>query len=434
VAVTDHHQPKESGLPQADAIAHPALAGRAAPLAAAGLCGSAVAWKTAWAALAAWRKAQGGGLTAEDKEHLKDSMVLAALGTVADVVPLHGENRLLVRHGLARLGGTADEGLKAILAVCGLGGLVLAEDVGFKIGPRFNAAGRLGQAMRVVELLTGTGTGAGGPEAMAELAGHLDWANRTRQRIEREIVAEAREQAEAQVEAGRAALVVSSPHWHPGVIGIVASRLVERFQRPALVVSFGTASGLGYGSGRSTPSLPLHAALAACTRHLAVHGGHAMAAGFKVRPESLDAFREAFWAHASGTFGGVPPPQPLVMEANMSLGDVTAGLVRDLERLEPHGAGNPRPLFYLGGCRIESARVIGQDGTHLSLTVSHPTSRSVRCIAFGMAERKDELRGFVDLAAVPRINEWQGRVSAELEIKDIRQAEARRPGQGGGDA
>lgn len=420
VIVTDHHQPKAE-LPRDAILVHPGLPNR--PSAAPNLCGSAVAWTVARATARAYRELDPLETDTHDdvRELLHDSLALASIGTVADVVPLVGENRAVVRHGLARLMRSTDAGLVALLGVCGLEKGVLAEDVGFKIGPRINAAGRLGAAGRVIDLLRGNHT----PAEAARLAGYLDQANSLRQRIERTIAAEAREQASAQVDTSRGGVVVASADWHPGVIGIVASRLVERFGRPALIVSFGTRSGVGYGSGRSIPGLPLHEALQACGRHLVSHGGHAMAAGFKVLPENLEALRHAFWSYCESRYGGPPPPPPLVVEAEAKIGQLSADLVLELAKLEPHGASNPRPYFVLRDCRVESAKVIGKQGDHLSLTVSHPgpgSGNRIRCVGFGMGERLDEFRGFVDVVGVPKVNEWMGRKSVELEIKDARRS------------
>ena len=414
--VTDHHQPK-AVLPDAAALVHPALPGRVG--AAPNLCGSAVAWTLGRCVVRAFLR----GDPAPDhlKEILGDGLARAAVGTVADVVPLVGENRAVVRHGLARLGRTADTGLAALLEACGLKDkAILAEDIGFKVGPRINAAGRLGAAGRVIDLL---GTSQH-PDEAARLAGYLDYCNQTRQRTERAILSAARDQGAEQVRDGRAAVVVAHDDWHPGVIGIVASRLVERFGRPALVVSFGTLSGVGYGSGRSIPGLGLHTALDECMPHLVAGGGHAMAAGFKVRPEKLAAFREAFWAYCAAHYGGPPPPPPLVVEAEAEVAQLTIETVRDLARLEPHGAANPRPYFLLRNCRVERSKLIGERQDHLSLTVSHPGPKSnqIRCVGFGMGERIDETRGFLDVVGVPKINEWMGRKSVEMELKDFRAA------------
>jgi single-stranded-DNA-specific exonuclease len=412
VIVTDHHQPKEE-LPQDATLVHPGLPGIVA--AAPNLCGSAVAWTVARATV---RAMYGGSPPDDIVEMVRDGMAMAAVGTVADVVPLIGENRAVVRHGLHRLSQTEHPGLAALVRVCGLTRRVESEDVGFQIGPRINAAGRLGAASRVIDLLGR----ASSPLEADKLAEYLNYANALRQKTERDILREARDQAAEQVALGRPGVVVASANWHPGIIGIVASRLVERFGRPALIVSFGTRSGLGYGSGRSIPGLALHEALRACGDHLLSHGGHAMAAGFKVAAANLENLRHAFWGYCESRYGGPPPPPPIVAECSAHLADITVPLIGELAKLEPHGAANPRPFFFLKGCRVEQSKRIGAREDHLSVTVSHPGVRpvKVRGVGFGMGERAKEMLGFVDVIAVPKINEWQGRRSAELEIKDFR--------------
>ncbi len=438
VVVTDHHRPKDV-LPDADAIAHPDLPGPNRKGPSDNLCGSAAAWKTACEVMRSYRKRTktGSGVAADrltegDLLLLRECMAPAATGTVGDVVPLVGENRVIVRHGLEVFTRTTHPGFVALREASDIDGPVGAEDVGFRIGPRINAAGRLGFAGEVVTLLGDdwpTGAvgvdGAAGVRSPGDIARHMDYANTERRRIERKILAEATAQAEIQVAAGDAALVVGSADWHPGVIGIVASRLVERFQRPALIVSFGTRSGIGYGSGRSTPRLALNEALHGCGSWLKAYGGHAMAAGFKVERENFEAFSRDFRDRTAGTFGGVPPPEPLDMEAELLPGDVTVALVESLVGLEPHGAANPRPLFLMRRVRATQVREIGKDKTHLSFGVFAAGSPSVRCIAFGAADRKERLAaGPVDLACVPTVNVYMGRKSPQLEVKDFREARA----------
>ena len=171
-----------------------------------------------------------------------------------------------------------------------------------------------------------------------------------------------------------------------------------------------------------------HSALDACGAHLVSHGGHAMAAGFKVRPENYAAFRAAFWDYCAARYGGPPPPPPLVVEAEARVEQLSLEMVRDLAKLEPHGAGNPRPFFLLRGCRVERAKLIGERQDHLSMTVSHPGPKAnqIRCVGFGMGERVEEVKGFVDVIGVPKINEWMGRKSVEMELKDFRPTPATR--------
>src|SRR5262249_22908605 len=287
-----------------------------------GLSGSAVAFKVAWALC---QKFCGGErVGARHREVLLDAGGLAALGIVADVVPLHDENRILGRHGLVRLQQSPSMGLRALMESSGLtaGGEVRASDIGFKLGPRLNAAGRLGCARLVVELLTTTS-----PQKAFDLAQFLDKQNQDRQKLERRIAGEAREQVAAHALGETPALVLTSPDWHAGVIGIVAGRLAESYGRPVLLIAqrrerpedaaADPADGalIGQGSGRSIPGFPLHEALEACGEHLLSHGGHQAAAGFKILPERIDAFRASFCAFAAAHFPSGPPAPRLVIDA-----------------------------------------------------------------------------------------------------------------------
>jgi single-stranded-DNA-specific exonuclease len=413
--ITDHHEPK-AALPEAEVLVHPRLPEGAYPFG--GLSGSGVAFKLAWALC---KRACGSDkVTAPLRECLLNAVALAALGTVADVVPLHDENRILVRHGLARLRHSPGEGLKALLRSAGLGDkpALAAGDIGYTLGPRLNAAGRLGTARLAVELLT-----TPSPQRAADLARYLEEQNERRQQLERRIFHAARELAERDGHAARPALVLAGPEadWHPGLIGIVAGRLAEQYGRPALMVALRDGD-VAVGSGRSVPGFRLHEALAACADDLLTHGGHASAAGFRLRPAALDAFRERFCAVAERHFGGVPPPPRLVLDAEVPLAALTPGLAEALARLEPYGAGNPQPLLLAGDLQVVGEpRRVGGGERHLSFRVRQQ-GRDLKAIAFGMAERTEELLsagGRCCLAFTPRLNEWQGRRSVDLEVRDF---------------
>jgi single-stranded-DNA-specific exonuclease len=431
--ITDHHEPKDR-LPPAAVLVHPRLPDGSYPFW--GLSGSAVAFKVAWALC---QKVCGGERVGpRHREFLLDAVGLAALGIVADVVPLHDENRILVRHGLLRLQQSPSPGLKALMESAGLtaGGAVRASDIGFKLGPRLNAAGRLGCARLVVELLTTTS-----PQRAFDLAQFLDKQNQDRQKLERRIAGEAREQVGACVLAETSALVLTSPEWHAGVIGIVAGRLVELYGRPVLLIAQrrerpedaatdpGDGLLVGQGSGRSIPGFPLHEALQACGEHLLSHGGHQAAAGFKILPERIEAFRASFCAFAAAHFPSGPPAPRLVIDAEVPLSALTHGLLKELDRLEPYGAGNARPVFLAGDLEVlGTPRRIGNGERHMSFRVRQGGT-DMRAIAFGMGDRLDELMsqgGKCCLVFTPRINEWQGYRSVELEVIDLQAgAEAR---------
>jgi single-stranded-DNA-specific exonuclease len=428
--VTDHHEFKDV-LPDAAVLVHPRLPGTSYPFGR--LSGSAVAFKLAWALA---QKASGGPrVTPRFREYLLDAVALASLGVVADVVPLLDENRILVRHGLHRLRQATVPGLTALCEAAGLtvGNALRASDVGFKIAPRLNAAGRLGCARLVVDLLTTPRR-----EQAVDLARYLEDQNAKRQALERRMVAEARELIQSDGHHEHPALVLARPGWHAGVIGIVAGRLVELYGRPALMIAMpseggdGDANahaGLGVGSGRSVPGFPLNEALQACTDLLEGHGGHPMAAGFRVRPARIDAFRERFCAFTARHFPSGPPAPLLVLDAEAPLSALTVGLVKDLDRLEPYGADNRRPLFLAGNLRVVGEpRKVGNGERHLSFRVKQ-NGMTLKAIAFGMADRVEELMsagGACCLAFTPKINEWQGWRSVDLEVADFQAgAEAR---------
>ena len=420
--VTDHHEFKER-LPDAAVLVHPRLPGKDYPFGK--LSGSAVAFKLAWAL--AQRASGGPRVTPRFKDFLLDAVALASLGVVADVVPLHGENRILVRHGLHRLSQAPPAGVRALCAAAGLadGAAVRASDVGFRLAPRLNAAGRLGSARQVVELLMTTDE-----ERAAQLAGELEDKNVQRQFLEREMLAEARRLLEASAEREPPALVLASNGWHAGVLGIVASRLVELYGRPTLLIAVQkeryprnpAAAELGLGSGRSVSGFPLNEALAACDDLLVAHGGHPMAAGFKVRLEHIDALRERFCAVAASRLPPGPPSPTLTLDAEAPLSAFTINVVRDLDRLEPYGADNRRPIFLCGGLRVDGEpRKVGQGERHLQFRVRQGAT-VLKAIAFGMADRVGELlsaEGACCLAFTPKINEWMGRVSVDLEVADF---------------
>jgi single-stranded-DNA-specific exonuclease len=271
--ITDHHEPKAS-LPCARVLVHPRLPGADGDAYPCGfLSGSGVAFKLAWALC---KKACGSPkVSPQLREFLLDAVLLASLGTVADVVPLFDENRIFVRHGLARLRSRPSLGLQALLRCAKLDSKINlgAVDVGYSLAPRLNAAGRLGTARLAVELLMTPNA-----QRADTLADYLERQNHERQLLERRILQEARQQAQS--EGDVPAFVLASADWHPGLIGIVASRLVDQYARPVLMIALRTDSPHGQGSGRSVPGFKLHEALQACTTHLLSHGGHAAAAGF----------------------------------------------------------------------------------------------------------------------------------------------------------
>jgi single-stranded-DNA-specific exonuclease len=410
--VTDHHEHTDA-LPSADAIVHPRLPGHEYPFG--GLSGSGVAFKLAW--LLCQRAEGGERVSPRLREFLLEAVGMAALGLIADIVPLHDENRVLVRHGLRRIADKPSIGLAALLEAAGLAGKpVRAEDVAFKLAPRLNAAGRLGCARLVVELLT-----TPSPQRAKDLATYLESQNQQRQQIERRIAAQAREMALDDAHREAPALVLACDDWHAGVIGIVAGRLADQFGRPVLLIA-GKADGACPGSGRSVNGFKLHEALAHCSDHLISHGGHAAAAGFRVLSDRIDQLRERFCDYTVRHFPAGPPTPTLTLDGEVPLSTLTSGLLAQIDRLEPYGSENPRPTFLAADLEIVGEpRRVGGGERHLMFRVKQGT-RALRCIAWGMADRLDDLMSRERrccLAATPRINEWNGYRSVELEVADF---------------
>jgi single-stranded-DNA-specific exonuclease len=279
----------------------------------------------------------------------------------------------------------------------------------------------MGHAALAVKMLTE----ASEAEAL-EIAQYLEEQNRARQAMERGILATAIEQVETGREAldKQRALVLGSDDWHPGVIGIVAARLVERYCRPTVMVSF--SNGHGQGSGRSVPGFHLANALSACSTHLSAHGGHEMAAGLKIERQNFDAFRRAFTDYAGSNVSAEMMRPRLQLEAAARIAQLSEALVSDLQRLGPFGHGNRKPLWLFRDVQLAGApRVVGKAGNHLQLWVRQGNAR-VKCIAFGQAGLAEHLRPGtpLELAAEPILNRFNGTCSVELQIKDMRVAEA----------
>lgn len=411
--VTDHHEMKET-LPAA-MLVHPRLPGSEYPFG--GISGSCVAFKLAWAV--AQRASGGVKVTDELREFLLDAMGLAALGVVADVVPLRDENRVFTRHGLKRLITKPSMGLRALFDVAKLTDKLTSEDVSFKLGPRINAAGRLGCARLVVELLTTTS-----PKKATEIAEFLEGQNTQRQTYERKATAHAKEMIAEHGWADAPAIVLghSATEWHQGVVGIVAGRLADQFGKPTLVVALKENDEPSTGSGRSVAGFELHKALEACADVLEGHGGHAAAVGLRVKPSNLDALRERFCEYVRRTFPDGPPPPQLLLDAELPLASLTYKLLGDIDKLEPYGQDNPRPRFLASDVQIEGTpRRIGQGERHLSFRVRQGGS-TLRAVAWGMGERLDELMangGRCCLAFTPKINEWNGSRNVEIEVIDF---------------
>ncbi len=421
--ITDHHEMKVGldgpMLPDAAVIVHPRLPGGNYPFG--DLCGAGVAFKLAWAI--AQRCCGSERVPPEIREQLLDAVGLAALGLVADVVPLRDENRIFVKHGLERIRTHPSIGLRALMEAAGIKAddVITSEDVGFKLAPRLNAAGRLGCARLSVDLLT-----TNSPSAAKTAAEFLEGQNGQRQAMERKYTQQAKEMIDRDY-PNDAAVVVGSHEWKAGVVGIVASRLVDHYGKPALVIAMSEnkdKDAVATASGRSIPGFPLHTALQALDELLEGHGGHAAAAGFKIRPERIPAFRDRFNAYVSKHFPGGTPIPRLILDAEVPLSALTFGLFKDLDKLEPYGMGNPKPRFLAAGLKAEGARLIGTGETkkHLDFRVRQGDT-TMRCVAWNMSDRLEELMsegGDCCLAFTPKINEWKGNRKIELQVTDLR--------------
>jgi len=415
--ITDHHQFDGANLPDAYALVHPRLPGSEYPFGE--LCGAGVAFKLAWHT--ARVHCGSDRLPAATRDLMLELLSFAALGTVADVMPLVDENRVLVTFGLGRIKQTRFEGLAALIKASGLDEeRIDAYHVGFVLGPRLNACGRMGHAAEAVELLTT----AGGADAR-RIAEFLSEQNEDRRNTERRILAEAIEQVEQQGydAPDRRALVVAGRGWHPGVVGIVASRLVERYHRPTVVLCIDEQKQLAQGSARSVEGVSIHEGLQTCAQHLQTFGGHDMAAGLKLSADKLDTFREALVAWGNQCLEADELRATYKLDAACGVDDITLDLTEQLDRLKPFGPGNRRPLLRVGPSQVPApAQRMGQTGQHLRLTLTGQRAR-LKAVGFGMGDHADALRpgGTVEVVAEPHINEWRGRRSAELHLRDLRE-------------
>jgi single-stranded-DNA-specific exonuclease len=397
VIVTDHHLPGDV-LPPAAAVVDPRRLD--CPSEDKDLCGAGVAFKLAQALVAAL------GLSPNLPLHFLDYVALA---TVADVVPLVGENRILVRHGLKMLADSRWAGLRALVDAAGLGGKPLrAGHVGFILGPRLNAAGRIGDPMDGLRLLL-----TDDPDDAARVARELETLNARRQALDQAILDDAIAQADATLAPDDRGLVLASAEWHPGVIGIVASRLVERYGRPTFLIAW--EGDVGKGSGRSVAGLDLHAALRQVGPLLEKYGGHAMAAGLTIRRERYEEFRIAFLRVTGELLGpeDLAPAQHVDLE--LPLGLVSEELEKLMRYMEPCGPGNPAPVFGVRGARAVSAKRVGTN--HLRFVLDDG-SGLLPAIGFRWADVVPDawLLQPLDVAFRLERDEWQGRTTLQARV------------------
>lgn len=403
--ITDHHLPGEI-IPAAVAVINPLQPGCNAPFKK--LAGVGLAFKLAIALRSSMRAL--GQFDQAAEPNLREYLDLVTLGTIADLVPLVGENRIIAAFGLKELSTSTRIGIHALKRVAAITTAVTATDVGFRLAPRINAAGRLDDAKRGVELLLSSDR-----EAADSLANELDAANRERQEIEKDILAEALQQMQTDASLqGRTAVVLASAKWHPGVIGIVASRVVESCHRPVILLA--VEGDEGRGSGRSIPTFHLYNALAASAAHLIKFGGHQQAAGLTISMKNLDSFYDAFDRYAAETLTARDLVPELMLDAELSPEDLNEQLLCFLETMKPFGMGNPEPVFLVRKLQVMQCRILKE--THLKLRL-RSGDIILEAIGFKMAGRTAET-DTVDIVCVPERNIWQGRETVQLRLKDIR--------------
>lgn len=405
VVVTDHHTVSDS-LPDAVAVVNPQRPDCSYPEK--GLCGTGLAYKLC--------ELVGAELGAS-LDPLVSLLDLVALATVADLVPIRGENRILVRHGLRRLPHTTIPGIRALLDVVGVDPSgVTSGQIGYVVAPRINAAGRIGEAADAVRLLL-----THSADEASVLARQLEVTNTRRRDEDHKTLTEVLETLTSEYDPERdRGVVIAGQGWHPGVIGIVASRVVERIHRPVVMITLG--EGGGRGSARSVPGFHLYAALADCSSHLERFGGHRQAAGMDIRTEAVPAFREAFNAAAWARLSEDDLHPVLRPDIDIELSEIDLQLVHWLGYLGPHGIGNPAPLFLARAVQLETPRVVGTN--HLKMTLRQEGS-SLDAIGFGLADRAPvETLGNTPYDVLFRLerNEWRGRARPQAKLADLRLA------------
>lgn len=411
VIVTDHHQVGEEGLPAAIAVLNPHRSDCDYPYKF--LSGVGLAFKLAIAVrnglhMAGWPK--------ERLPNLKRHLDLFALGTIADVAPLTGENHILTLHGLEMLSVTSKPGLVALKETAGIVGNVSARSVGFSLGPRLNAAGRLGKADNGLHLLTSRDL----KEAKV-LAGELEEVNKERKEIQEETVAEAESllHREVDVDADRV-IVLASEIFHPGVIGIAAARLVDKYQRPTVLIAL--EDGKGKGSGRSIPKFNLFKAFTNCSKHLIQFGGHAYAAGLSIEEDEVEAFRQAMneVGHKHLTDDDMIPE--LRVDALLTLEQAGHGLYSRMALMEPFGAENPVPCFMSQAVKIQELKFMGKEKNHVRFRARQGKGR-IEGVGFGFAdvfESVDVETELFDIVYELDLNTWNGREKLQLKLLDFR--------------
>jgi len=403
--ISDHHHPDGENLPTALAIINPKQHGDSYPDKE--LAGVGIAYKIA-EALASARQTSNGF-------QLNDLLDLVALGTVADLAPLVGENRVLVRKGLRQIRETKRQGLFSLAGIAGVKlDKITAGNIGFMLGPRLNASGRLESALASFELLTTTDFMKAG-----QLAQQLDVQNRQRQTITKSMQAQAEEIAMSE-DPEAFLLFAAHEEFNPGVVGLAASRLTENYYRPAVVAAKGQDETRG--SCRSIPEFHITDALDLCKDLLVRHGGHAAAAGFTVKNENLPEFVARLKEIAKEQLEGKDLRQTLTADMEVSLEEMNFEVLKHLNYLEPTGYGNPDAVFVARDVKVKSSRTVGSEGRHLKLSLEDSRGTTYDCIGFRIGHLKETLPPRIDVMFTLEANEWNGRTTLQLNLKDLKGA------------
>ena len=406
IIITDHHT-TDTELPKAHAILNPKREDCEYPFK--GLCGGGVAFKLITAI--------GNELNIPLTDY-EEIIPLITLGTAADVVPIKDENRVIVHHGLNILENLEKPGLKTLLELAGLKGHISVGQLVFSIAPRINAAGRIGDANRAVELLV-----TDDQDKARLLAKELDNENKRRQIIQQAVVDEALLKVNAEADLkNENALVLANAGWHPGVVGIVASKIKEEFNRPTIIIAL--ENGSGKGSARSVAGFDLYEALTACKTHLDDYGGHPMAAGLTLANKKLEDFKKAFINFANERLTEENLQATLTLDSEIALQDITPRFMEFLDKLSPYGPGNMQPKFAIRNAEIAGApKVIGKTGEHIRFKIRQGL-KSYPAVGFGLSNKYEMLITGqpVDIACVVETNEWQGNTSIQMNVRDIKRA------------
>ncbi|MCY4043196.1 MAG: single-stranded-DNA-specific exonuclease RecJ [Candidatus Dadabacteria bacterium] len=408
--ITDHHLPGDT-LPDAVAIVNPKLPDCRYP--AKNIAGVGVAFNLALALRARLR--ENGFFDSREEPNMARYLDLVAIGTVTDRVPLEGVNRIMVKEGLRRMVVSDRPGIEALKRVSRINWPPTSSDIGFRMGPRINAAGRIGEPETAVDLLLCESS-----KSAAKMARRLDEQNRDRQRLEGEALEEALSMIEDDpANAERACVVLASKDWHPGIIGPLASKLVERYSKPVFTIAIGKY-GVGKGSGRTVAGVNLHEALKTCGGALSEYGGHAMAAGITVSNKNIDAFRDAFDEYVrSSAAPEAKPGRTLEIDAKVSVADLSVEMVKQVETLGPFGSGNPTPVFLVEGAVVVSHEIMRD--VHLKLAIGRgggeETIEAMWWNAAGRGGRAPEDE--VNMVVTPEVRRWRDREFVALRVEDL---------------